>query len=355
MNIAFFSKHLPSDHPNGVSVQVDRLADALVERGHDVTCFSFSPRPETARYNHIPLSWGTSFGLCGALASGVRKKFIPALEFRKINKTAFDICHYHGDDYLCRGSASRVRTFYGSALFEALHAKKPGRFLYQLLFYKLEWLSCFRKGTLAGISRLTKRALPLIRHVVPCGVPLDRFAPPATSMKSGHPSILFIGDFKSRKQGSLLLNAFSRTILPRFPDAVLTVIGPVAIEAKNVRCLGRLGEPELIDEYRRAWIYCLPSSYEGFGVPVIEAFGCGTAVVALESPGMREIIENGSNGILCEPDKLGDSIITALENAELRNMLVREGLEKAKEYDIRIIAERYEEYYKKAILSGKKK
>lgn len=340
MNIAFFSKDLPSDQPNGVSVQVDRLADALVERGHAVTCFSFSPRPGTARYGHVLLPWNN--------ASPMWKKLVPAFEFRNSNKQAFEICHYHGDDYLCGGSATRVRTFYGSALFEALHAKSAGRFFYQALFYKLEWLSCLRKGTLAGISALTKKALPLVRHVVPCGIPVDRFTPLAV-MKTAFPSILFIGDFKSRKQGSLLLSAFSSGILPRFPGAILTVVGPDTVTGKNVRCLGRVSETGLINEYRKAWVYCLPSSYEGFGVPAIEAMACGTAVVAVDSPGMRELIKSGNNGILCGPKKLGDSINIVLENNELRNSLIRQGLEKTKEYDIRIIAKRYEELYKKAI------
>ena len=341
MKIAFFSKDLPSDRPNGVSVQVDRLADSLALRGHAVTCFSFSPRPTTAMYYHVPLSWGNG--------SMIGKKFRPALEFRKIKKDAFDICHFHGDDYLCNGSTNRVRTFYGSALFEALHAKKPGRFFYQMLFYKLEWLSCLRKGTLAGISEVTKRALPLARNIIPCGVPVDCYTPPASSLKTAHPSLLFIGDFNSRKQGTLLLDAFSGTILPHFPGAILTVVGPASIEAQNVRCLGRVSEPDLIDEYRKAWVYCLPSSYEGFGVPAIEAMACGTAVVAVDSPGMREIVESGGNGILSVLDNFGDSIITVLENAELRQALVRGGLEKAKDYDMKVIAERYEGLYKKAI------
>jgi phosphatidyl-myo-inositol alpha-mannosyltransferase len=341
MKIAFFSKDLPSDRPNGVSVQVDRLAGALVERGHEVTCYSFSPRPAAARYDHVQLAWGK--------ASRAWKKFIPAIEFRKINGRAFDICHFHGDDYLCKGSTARVRTFYGSALFEALHAKKPGRFLYQLLFYKLEWFSCIKRGTLAGISSLTKKALPLVSHVVPCGVPLDRYAP-APSTKTKHPSILFIGDFNSRKRGSLLLDVFSAGVLPRFPDAAMTVVGPETASAKNVRCLSRVIETGLIEEYRKAWVYCLPSSYEGFGVPAIEAMACGTPVVAVDSPGIREIIKSGYNGILCRPENLGDSINSLFEKGELRNTLITNGLERVKEYDIKRIAEKYEALYEKAIV-----
>jgi len=345
MKIAFFSKHLPSDQPNGVSVQVHRLAEALVLRDHKVTVFSFSPRPDSATYNHAQLSWNS----VGTNQSVFQKKFTPAFEFRKINTHNFDICHYHGDDYLCPGSAKRVRTFYGSAFFEAMHAVKPGRFLYQLLFYKLEWLSCMRKGQLAAISSYTKKALPLVRQVIPCGVPLDRFKPSTEidTAKSENPSILFIGDFKSRKQGDLLLDVFSNKILSAFPKAELLVVGPEKKIAKNVNCLGQISENRLVEEYRKAWVYCLPSSYEGFGVPAIEAMACGTAVVAVENAGTREIIKSGVDGLLCRPAGLGDSIKKVLENGIMRESLAGQGLEKAKEFDINKIAEWYEGVYKR--------
>lgn len=48
----------------------------------------------------------------------------------------------------------------------------------------------------------------------------------------------------------------------------------------GVRVLGKVSLERLTEFYRRAWLFCLPSSYEGFGVPYIEAMASGTAVVA---------------------------------------------------------------------------
>ena len=340
MKIAFFSKYLPSDKPSGVSVQVDRLAEALAARGHAVTCFSFSPRPHGARYGQVALEGGGTSRLAG--------KFAPALRFRDVDKSGFDICHYHGDDYLCAGGPGRVRTYYGSAFFEALHAARPGRFFYQAFFYALEWGSSLRQGTLVAISPATRRALPLVANVIPCGVPLDRFSPDP-SRKTAHPSVLFIGDFKSRKRGSLLLRAFARTILPAHPACRLTVIGPQTVSAPGVTCRSAIGERELIEEYRRAWIYCLPSSYEGFGVPAIEAMSCGTAVVACDKSGAREVVENGKTGLLCKAGDLGEAINRLIAGRALRDGLIEEGLKKAREFDMAIIAERYETLYEKAV------
>jgi phosphatidyl-myo-inositol alpha-mannosyltransferase len=340
MNIAFFSKHLPSDRPNGVSVQVDRLACALVARGHSVTCFSFSPRPDNAPYAVTQLSMNTR--------SRFLQKILPAIAFNKTGRKDFDICHFHGDDYLCAGSPQRIRTFYGSALYEAFHAKTAGRFLYQALFYLFEWASCRRRGTLVAISRATQKALPIVPHTIPCGVPLDKYTS-VPAMKTDSPSLLFVGDFKSRKRGDFLLRVFKDEVLRAHPACRLTIVGPEKIEAPNVSCLGRISESELINEYRKAWIYCLPSSYEGFGVPAIEAMACGTAVIATQNAGVREIITPGENGVICKVKDLGKSIIAMIENHTARGKFIENGLKKVKDFDIKRVAEQYENLYKKAV------
>ncbi len=50
---------------------------------------------------------------------------------------------------------------------------------------------------------------------------------------------------------------------------------------------------KLCELYQRAWILCLPSTYEGFGVPYIEAMASGTVAVASPNPGAKEILDNG--------------------------------------------------------------
>ena len=346
MNIAFLSKYLPSDQPNGVSVQVHRLASALVHRGHRVTCFSFSPPVENASYLHVKLSWKTG--------SRFLRKFLPAVEFRAIKTGDFDIVHYHGDDYLCRGSGRRIRTFYGSALQEAIHAASPGRFLYQALFYSFEWISCFKRGTLAAISRNTLCSLPRVKKYVPCGVPLDLFLP-QIDKKTDHPSILFIGDFNSRKRGSLLIDVFHNLVLPENPSCTLTVVGPQKCSGKNVIYVGQPGEAGLIDLFQKSWIYCMPSSYEGFGVPALEAMACGTPVIATKNAGSNEIFKSGCNIILCTPDSLGQKINNLLANLEILKKTGEKGLDLVQFYDIMKIAEEYERLYKSAIQKNEQK
>jgi glycosyltransferase involved in cell wall biosynthesis len=177
------------------------------------------------------------------------------------------------------------------------HAKNSGRFLYQSLFYLFEWISCLRKGTLTAISESTFPCLPLVKRCIPCGVPLDIYNP-GQGRKTEYPSILFIGDLDSRKRGRLLVDTFVKDVLPDYPDCRLTIIGPQSCTAPNVNYAGIADERSLIEKYRESWIYCLPSSYEGFGVPALEAMACGTPVVGTANAGLREIIRDRLMGTL---------------------------------------------------------
>ncbi|MDD5674505.1 MAG: glycosyltransferase family 4 protein, partial [Chitinivibrionales bacterium] len=291
---------MPSTAPNGVSCQVHRLANRLVRNGHEITCFSCSPAPADALYKTIQSPPPKTL-------SKLKAKFFPALYFRSIDKSGFDILHFHGDDYLTPASGRRVRTFYGSALFEALHARQWPRRLYQALFYGFEWLSLLRRGVTVGIAPHSRRALPFINHIVPCGIAPERFFP-APHLKTEHPSLLFIGDCDSRKQGRLLLDMFTNTILPKHPSCRLSIVGPWSGSRPAVRFCGRISEQELVAEYQRAWVLCVSSAYEGFGVPIIEAMACGTAVVACKNGTAEHIIDHGRNGMLCTAATLAQTI-----------------------------------------------
>lgn len=305
--------------------------------GHDLTSISYSPRPRDALYNHVRLSYSSG--------SKLLRKFDPAFSFGRINTATFDVLHYHGDDYLVRGDGRRVRTFYGSALSEALHARKVSRFMYQGLFYFFEWMSCLRKGSKAGISKATTNALPLVKTVIPCGVPLDRFKP--DTPKTDYPSILFLGDLTSRKRGKYLLELFNNDIIKKYPECTLTVVGPEPCEGINVRYVGNLGETNLIAEYQKAWVYCMPSSYEGFGVPIIEAMACGAAVVAVDNPSVRETIQHNYNGFLLDDSTLSQGIDHILSNSNLRKRLEENGIYTVqKKFDIKTIAAEYEKLYR---------
>jgi glycosyltransferase involved in cell wall biosynthesis len=338
LRIAFYQKILPSTQPGGVANQVHWLANALCRRGHHVCCFTLSYRPADALYE-------VQSEPDQQPRSAVAKKFSAAHYFRSVSPKGFDIHHYHGDDYLIPRRVNHIRTFYGSALHEAMFAGSVGRLGYQLLFYLFEWYSLLRANTTAAISYATCTALPLVKKVIYCGIPLDRFSTTFNIERSPYPSILFLGDLNSRKRGALLIHHFTSYIRNKLPQAQLTVIGPQPVKGEGIHWIPRCSESELIQHYQRHWILCNPSSYEGFGVPLIEAMACGCAVVATPHAGAKEIIRNGINGLLVQPDSIGKEIYSLLTNTHVRKGIIEQGFCTARLFDITITAQLYEKVY----------
>jgi len=101
----------------------------------------------------------------------------------------------------------------------------------------------------------------------------------------------------------------------------------------------------LIDRYHRAWVFCLPSSYEGFGIPYAEALAAQLPVVATPNDGSRYILDNGRAGVLCQPEQLGEEILSLLTDAKRRTELEQSGLSRAQDFDLRLIAAQYEKAY----------
>ncbi len=315
------------------------LANALVQRGHVVTCYSFSPRPGNALYNHV------RFQAKGS-GSPLFAKFLPALVFRRIATDSYDIVHFHGDDYFCFSYAHSVRTFYGSAFYEALFAHSYQRALYQGLFFLFEiWSSLLRRKNI-GISHKSARPIPGISHIIPCGIPLTLFKE-AHASKSPHPSLLFLGDLNSRKQGHILLDLFQQHILPHHPDAILTVIGPEAVDAPNVVYRGHVNRTHLLYIWNESWIYCMTSSWEGFGVPVLEAMASNTAVVALRNQGIDALCTHDHNALLSTTvEEFSRMLTDCLSQPSLRQRLTAAGAETVSQYDISRTAHAYEMVYR---------
>lgn len=70
----------------------------------------------------------------------------------------------------------------------------------------------------------------------------------------------------------------------------------------RVTFLGTITRRDLVDRYRRAAIFCLPSRQEGFGIVFLEAMACGKPVVAARAAAVPETVLDGATGLLVDPD-----------------------------------------------------
>jgi glycosyltransferase involved in cell wall biosynthesis len=98
-------------------------------------------------------------------------------------------------------------------------------------------------------------------------------------------------------------------------------------------------------------IFVLPSRWEGFGIVILEAGLSGLPVIASRLDGILEIISDGQDGLLFEPDQVGDltdKLKKLLINNEERAYLGKNLQQKVKDkFDIKKIVRQYEELYKK--------
>ena len=341
MNIAVIQRFLPSVSRGGVGYFTHGLCNALVHRGHSVTVFSQDSAPEDALYQVH----------CVPKSSCVWKDpLLFPFQVRRLDLSGFDIVHAQGDDQWIgpRSSLRVVRTLHGSAWKEAIynglacHSLK--RFLMHSYFYLMELIAVLRADTVIAVSEDTRHYYPKFDGVIPNGVDAKAYTSVGTG-KSTHPSILFVGEMNSRKRGALLLNVFREKIFSEIPGAELWLVSPEKVEEKNVVWFGKVDSLKLIELYQQAWVFCLPSSYEGFGRPYIEAMAAGTPVISSPNPGAREVLKNNEYGIIAADTELPQALIRMLKDDSLRQAYIEKGRERAQLFSWDKVALQYEDVY----------
>lgn len=219
----------------------------------------------------------------------------------------------------------------------------------------------------SAIARFLGRAADRIT-VVPNGVgsaflPVPAYEAATVAARYGlrSPFVLHVGSAQPRKNVVGLLEAFAR-VRRRLPDCRLALAGPPmgdasvvarAIDrldlAAHVSSLGSVPEGHLPSLYSAARLFVLPSLFEGFGLPIIEAMACGTPVVCASIPALAETA--GDAAVLVDPRDpraLADAMVRALTNETLRTSLRVQGLARARRFTWERAAEQTIEVYRRA-------
>jgi glycosyltransferase involved in cell wall biosynthesis len=326
------SYYLPSESKIGVGYQAHALANALTDHGDDVTVFSGCRRTQGARYATVTIP-----------LAGSGRTFRFALCIRRLDLSSFDILHAHGDDYwLWKHRVPHLRTMHGSCLDEALHITGAKERVRMLALGISELMATVVADQTVCVSPGTRRRMPWVRTVVPNGVDRRVFHP--SDQKSAHPSILFVGTYRRRKRGSLLMRVFHDEVRRVIPDAELWMVSEDAPPATGVTVLGRVDELALADLYQKAWVFCLPSSYEGFGIPYAEALASGTPAVATPNPGAEYVLAGGA-GVITRSEDLGEELINLLQSPQRRQTQAQAGYLRSEVFDLEAVVARYKSLY----------
>jgi glycosyltransferase involved in cell wall biosynthesis len=156
------------------------------------------------------------------------------------------------------------------------------------------------------------------------------------------PYLLYLGAITARKNITQLLEAFAR-VCQRHPDLILVVGGKrqwhtdevdMALahgeSMQQVHFTGYVRDADLPALYSAASAFVFPSSYEGFGLPPLEAMACGTPVITSNTSSLPEVV--GDAALTINPsdvDELAAAIERALTDQNLRADLRRRGLARA--------------------------
>lgn len=155
------------------------------------------------------------------------------------------------------------------------------------------------------------------------------------------PFILFVGTLQPRKNIVRLVEAFSRIK----SNLQLVIIGrrgwkfeeilesPRKFGVSDVRFLDNVTDEELPEFYKNAQIFVLPSLYEGFGLPILEAMRYGCPVLASNVSSLPEA--GGDAAVYFDPQNVSDiaeKIKKVLSDETLRVKMKKEGFEQVKKF-----------------------
>lgn len=158
--------------------------------------------------------------------------------------------------------------------------------------------------------------------------------------------ILFVGTLEPRKNILGLLQAY-RLLLAALPDAppILLVgrkgwlfeettqqITELKLE-DHIQWRDDISDSDLPTIYNLASVLALPSFYEGFGFPALEAMACGTVPIVSNRSSLPEVV--GDVGLQFDPDDIGqikDALLQTLTDSTWRAQQRQRGLEQAKKF-----------------------
>ncbi|MDA1079296.1 MAG: glycosyltransferase family 1 protein [bacterium] len=253
------------------------------------------------------------------------------LGYPKIRSAMPDISLFHSWDWLQPPDRDLplISTIHDLAMFQFPETAHP-----QILdMHRKSWeVLKKRNAHIIAVSRATKN--DVINHL---GIPAERIhvvheaLPDEVVLVSNHltearyeqlklelqltkPYILFVGTREPRKNLTRLIAAWQSLNLP---DLELLIAGSVGWDKTNdlgktpgLRFLDRVSDEALSVLYGEASVFAFPSLYEGFGLPILEAFHHGTPVVTSNTSSMPEVAGNAAELV----DPLSeDSIAQALK------------------------------------------
>jgi 1,2-diacylglycerol 3-alpha-glucosyltransferase len=347
MKIAFFTDtYLPNK--DGVVTSILTTRSYLEKNGHEVYVFCSGSRkakaenkdPRVFYHSSVPFSPYPDYSLA----------LFPFLSQLKAKKIGADVVHCHGVATMGLAAAFTARrlkvpllTTFHTLIPEAVHyiarGKTATKFTKNVAWKYLQWFLS-QSNTVISPSGVIQNVL--LEHgiestVVPTGIDVNCFTPEVDGKwvreKLGLEKkkiVLHVGRLVKEKNLDVMIAA-SPMVAQEFPDVKFVVagMGPALMYYKkrvrecDVEDLflfkGYLARDQLAGYYSASDIFAFPSKFETQGLVALEAMACGKPVAGANFLAIKELVKNGENGYLFDPDSPDDcaeKIIRTLNEAK---------------------------------------
>ncbi len=226
----------------------------------------------------------------------------------------------------------------------------PNEFLKKDLYKLSRWskYSVKKAQKVIAVSENTKKDLVKFYDVNPQKITViyngfEKVIKKSKKIDIKKPYMLYVGTLQPRKNIGLLISAFDEFV-KKHPSFNLVITGKKGwlyedifdqvkkLEHKNkIQFTGYVSDEELVYLYQNAFCFVLPSLYEGFGIPVLEAMNYGCPVISSNSSSLPEV--GGDACLYFNPEKeneLLEQLNLLVNDKQLRQELVKKGKERVK-------------------------
>jgi len=338
--------------PGGVQGQVLGLGRALRSMGHEVRVLGpcDGPPPDAGV---TPLGRSVPTAANGSVAPIAPDPSAQLRTIRALRDEAFEVVHLH--EPIAPGPTMTALLFGNAPLVGTFHAAGESA-AYRYLGWGLTRMAkrlAHRCAVSPDAMALAQEALGGEYELLFNGIEVERFASVEPHPVDG-PTIFFLGRHEPRKGLEVLLAALAD--LPADVRVWVGGDGPQSAELRErhahdprIEWLGRISDDERAARMRGCTVYCSPSVRgESFGMVLLEAMASGSALVASDLDGHRNVATDGMDALLTpvgDPAALAKAIRRVLEDPGLRAELVAGGHRRAEQLSMAHLAERYSEIY----------
>jgi glycosyltransferase involved in cell wall biosynthesis len=304
----------------------------------------------------MPKDCSVTIWTCSNFSSGIWPRL---QDMWRARKHQADVNHVTGDVHYLTfllDPKRTVLTVHDLVMLQRLRGIR--RHIFWLLWY---WLPVRRSSVVVAISESTRKALlesvrcdPTKVRVIHNSVS-DEFQPSVKTFDRTCPRILQIGTKPNKNLERVVQAIQGRRCRLVIVGALSTMqretLRRYCVEYENHVGLTR---KELAAQYAEADMLVFASTYEGFGLPVVEAQAVGRPVVASNLLSMPEVAGDGA--CLVDPFDVGSiraAVQRIIEDEEYRKQLIQDGYHNVERFRASAVAERYAALYREVAVNAR--